>query len=233
MGSIAEVGATTVEPGSRGQEAAREQEAAVVPGDHPRSDPPVEPTRDSERNWKIAAGLGAAFLVGFIVFVATRPHHARAVAYPVTAPAHLEAGTVAPSFSLPRLGGGQTVSLTDTRGTPTVVNFFASWCKDCQAELSAFGALSAQIAGQVAIVGVDSNDTDPTLARSLLTTAKATYPVGVDNAATVATSYLLSALPVTYFLDAQGRVVHVAFGALSLASLDHWVSRLTGKSVRP
>jgi cytochrome c biogenesis protein CcmG, thiol:disulfide interchange protein DsbE len=213
-GSIAEVGPAA--PAGRGG-----------------SDSPAGPTRDSERNWKIAAGVAAVFLIGFIVFVVTRPHHARAVAYPVTAPAQLEAGTVAPSFSLPRLGGGQAVSLADTRGTPTVVNFFASWCKDCQAELSAFGALSAQTAGRVAIVGVDSNDTNPTLAQSLLTKAKATYPVGVDNAATVATSFLLSALPVTYFLDAQGRVVHVAFGAQSLASLEHWSGQLTGKSARP
>ena len=228
MDSIAEVGPAPTAASGR-----NEQDGPLVPASHPRSDSPVEPSRDSERNWKIAAGVAAVFLIGFIVFVVTRPHHARAVAYPVTAPAQLEAGTVAPSFSLPRLGGGQTVSLTDTRGTPTVVNFFASWCKDCQAELSAFGALSAQTAGHVAIVGVDSNDTDPTLARSLLTAAKATYPVGVDNAATVATSFLLSALPVTYFLDAQGRVVHVAFGAQSLASLEHWSGQLTGKSARP
>jgi thiol-disulfide isomerase/thioredoxin len=228
VGSVAEVGPAPATVSGR-----NEQDGPVAPAGHPRSDSPVKPTPDSERNWRIAAGVAAVFLIGFIVFVVTRPHHARAVAYPVTAPAQLEAGTVAPSFSLPRLGGGQTVSLAATRGTPTVVNFFASWCKDCQAELSAFGALSAQTAGHLAIVGVDSNDTNPTVAWSLLATAKATYPVGADSAATVATSYLVSALPVTYFLDAHGRVVHVAFGAQSLASLDHWVSQLTGKSVRP
>jgi hypothetical protein len=48
----------------------------------------------------------------------------------------------------------------------------------------------------------------------------------------VATSFLLTALPVTYFLDAEGRVFHVSFGAQTLASLDHWADILTAKSVR-
>jgi thiol-disulfide isomerase/thioredoxin len=192
------------------------------------------PRRDSERIWKIAAGLAALILVTFIVYVAARPHHARtAVSFPESAPAQLAVGSSAPAFSLPRLGGGPAVVLADNRGSPTVVNFFASWCKDCQAELSAFGTLEAQTAGRVAIVGVDSNDTDTTLARSLLATATATYPVGVDHDASVATAYLLSALPVTYFLDARGNVVHVAFGAQTVASLDHWVDQLTGTAATP
>jgi peroxiredoxin len=177
----------------------------------------------------VVAGL---LLVGFIAYAATRPHGQRPGAYPVTPPAQLAAGTEAPPFVLPRLGGGQPVSLASTRGTPTVVNFFASWCKDCQAELSAFGALSAQTAGRVAIVGVDSNDDDPTGAQTLLAKAHATYPVGVDSQAKVATSYLLSALPVTYFLTAQGRVAHVAFGAQSLNALDHWMKVLAGTAPR-
>jgi hypothetical protein len=46
----------------------------------------------------------------------------------------------------------------------------------------------------------------------------------------VATAYLLDALPVTYFLDRQGRVVHVAFGTQTLASLDRWTNTLTHSS---
>jgi hypothetical protein len=86
------------------------------------------------------------------------------------------------------------------------------------------------MAGRVAIVGVDSNDANDSAAESLLAKAKATYPVGIDSNARVATSYLLNALPVTYYLDAAGRVVYVAFGAQTLASLDHWAKVLTDKS---
>jgi cytochrome c biogenesis protein CcmG, thiol:disulfide interchange protein DsbE len=183
-----------------------------------------------EHIWQLVAIVAVVFLVGFIAYVATRTHGARQVGYPVTPPATLPLGSEAPTFVLPRLGGGQPVSLVSARGKPTLVNFFASWCRDCQAELSAFGTLSTRTTGRVDIIGVDSNDTDTSAARSLLAAARATYPVGVDSDAKVATTYLLNALPVTYFLDADGRVVHVAFGAQTLKSLDHWVAVLTSQT---
>src|ERR1035437_3297464 len=87
--------------------------------------------------------------------------------------------------------------------------------------------------GRVASIGVDSNDSNGSAAQTLLAGARASYPVDVDGDATVATSYLLNALPVTYFLDSNGRVVHAAFGAQSLASLRHWAAVLTTKTATP
>jgi thioredoxin-like negative regulator of GroEL len=50
----------------------------------------------------------------------------------------------------------------------------------------------------------------------------------VDTSAKVASRYLLTALPVTYFVDAEGRIVGSALGPQSIASLRRWVGRLTG-----
>lgn len=186
------------------------------------------PARSDDRVWKILAAVAAVVLVGFIVFVVTRPHHPRVTTFPATPPATLPLGSTAPAFTLPRLGGGPPLTLASTRGTPTVVNFFASWCPDCKAELAAFGTLAARTAGRMEVIGVDSNDNSGAAAQTLLSAARATYPVGVDPNATVATSYQIDALPVTYFLDAQGRVVHVSFGTQTLASLEHWSAVLTG-----
>ena len=191
---------------------------------------PTDRGRPDDRVWKILAAVAALVLVGFIVFVVTRPHHPRVTAFPATPPATLPLHSTAPEFTLPRLGGGPAVSLTSTRGTPTVVNFFASWCRDCKAELAAFGTLAARTSGRMAVIGVDSNDNSGSAAQTLLTAAKATYPVGVDPNATVATSFRIDALPVTYFLDAQGRVVHVSFGTQTLAALEHWSAVLTGQA---
>ena len=63
--------------------------------------------------------------------------------------------------------------------------------------------------GRVAVIGVDSNETSTATADRLLATAGATYPVAVDAQATVASHYLVQALPVTYFLNASGQVVGV------------------------
>jgi peroxiredoxin len=135
-------------------------------------------------------------------------------------------GAPAPDFVLKRLGGGPGVSLAATRGRPTIVNFFASWCPNCATELSAFGYLDRHDAGRFSVLGVDTNETSTAAAQRLLRHAGATYPVGVDPTAKAATAFQLSALPVTYFLDASGRVTYVAFGSQSLATLQRLVGDL-------
>ena len=185
----------------------------------------------SDRAFKVIALAAAACLLGFIVFVAVRgPSKSNGAsgtaALKVPPPAVLKVGTVAPGFSLPRLSGGSAVSLAEFRGSPVILNFFASWCPHCQAELGAMTAVARQASGHVAVVGVDSDDTSSSAAASLLASAHATYPVGVDANAKVASQYLLSVLPVTYFLDARGRVLGSALGAQTVGSLQHWVTRL-------
>ena len=150
-------------------------------------------------------------LAVFIAYVATRPHHARTVTYLVTPFTSLPVASTAPAFALPRLSGGPPVALASTRGTPTIVNFFASGCRDCQAELGDIAADSAA-------------------ARGLLAKVHATYPVGVDGQAATATAYQLTALPMPFFLDARGRVVYVALGTQTATALTHWSALLTGKA---
>ncbi len=188
--------------------------------------PAATPRSGEERVWRIVALVAGLLLVAFILFVATRSTRPKPVAYPVAPVATLPVGSAAPAFALPRLGGGAPVTLASTRGTPTVVNFFASWCRDCQAELGDFAALAAHTSGRIDVIGIDANDADGAAAEVLLAKARASYPVGVDSQAATATSYLLTGLPVTFFLDAQGRVVHVSLGTQTLASLTRWAGVL-------
>jgi hypothetical protein len=83
-------------------------------------------------------------------------------------------------------------------------------------------------AGHVAVIGVDSNESSDTAAAQLLTAAHATYRVGLDNSAKVATRYLINALPVSYFVNSQGHVVGAALGPQTVTSLQRWVARLEG-----
>ncbi len=86
--------------------------------------------------------------------------------------------------------------------------------------------VARQTTGRVAVIGVDSNETSDATATSLLAAARATYPVAVDAQAKVASQYLVQALPVSYFLNASGKVVGAALGPQSVASLERWVARL-------
>ena len=183
-----------------------------------------------DRGFKWAAAIAAASLVGFVIFVIVRgsPHPAPigTGALKVPPPPVLKAGGVAPAFSLPDLHGGDLVSLSAFRGMPVIVNFFASWCPDCRAELAAVATVARKNSGRLAVIGVDSNETSDAAASSLLAAAGAVYPVAVDASATVASKYLVQALPVSYFLDSSGRVVGAALGPQSASSLERWVARL-------
>jgi cytochrome c biogenesis protein CcmG, thiol:disulfide interchange protein DsbE len=174
--------------------------------------------------------VAGACLVGFVVFVVTRgpshPTDAGTAALEAPPPPVLARGTVAPTFSLPSLEGGQPVALAAYRGTPVIVNFFASWCPDCRQELAAVATVAKRASGRVAVIGVDSNETSDAEATRLLAAAGANYPVGLDARATIATRYLVSALPVSYFLNAQGRVAGAALGPQTVPSLQRWVERL-------
>ena len=184
----------------------------------------------SDRVFKWVAALAALCLVGFVVFVIVRgsshPTSTGSSALQVSPPPVLKVGTVAPAFSLPGLHGGSPVSLSAFRGKPVIVNFFASWCPDCRAELGAMATIARRATGRVAVIGVDSNETSDTAATGLLAAAGATYPVAVDAQAKVASQYLVQALPVSYFLSASGKVVGAALGPQSVASLQRWVARL-------
>jgi hypothetical protein len=84
----------------------------------------------------------------------------------------------------------------------------------------------------VRFVGVDTDDTDPALARSLLRQAGATYPVGIGQADLVQ-SYGAGNLPTTAFVDGRGRIVAIALGAVPQHQLALWVHELaTGTGPR-
>jgi thiol-disulfide isomerase/thioredoxin len=186
----------------------------------------------ADRVFKWVAVVAGAALIGFVVFVIVRgPSHPSvpgSAALKSPPPPTLKAGTTAPAFSLPPLAGGDAVSLSSFRGMPVIVNFFASWCPDCRAELNAMASVARRNAGRVAVVGVDSNESSDAAATQLLMAAHAGYPVGLDNSAKVATRYLINALPVSYFVNAEGRVVGASLGPQTVASLQRWVARLEG-----
>jgi cytochrome c biogenesis protein CcmG, thiol:disulfide interchange protein DsbE len=141
-------------------------------------------------------------------------------------------------FDLPALEGTGRVRLADFEGKPLVVNFFASWCEPCKKELPEFTAAARQLAGKVAFVGVNSKEiTAPAgvaLARSMglaeagLTLAR---DVGPGGSALHDRYEVRSAMPITAFYDAAGKLKYVAAGQLTKEKLSAQLQELYGVSL--
>jgi thiol-disulfide isomerase/thioredoxin len=140
--------------------------------------------------------------------------------------------TTATAFDLPRLGAEGRVTLASTAGTPTVVNMFASWCTQCDAELPEFREAAEALRGEVAFVFVNSNETGnwrPMAERHGLLD----FAVAEDIGGTLDNGLYRSlggtgGMPLTAFFDADGQLMEVARGALIGDTLRRVLEQLYG-----
>jgi cytochrome c biogenesis protein CcmG, thiol:disulfide interchange protein DsbE len=146
------------------------------------------------------------------------------------------AGTVTnpAAFSLPALNGNGWVRLARYRGKPVVVNFFASWCTECQAELPGFRQEAIALKGKVTFIGVDSLETgDKNFLPSLFHLAGAfaalARDAGPDGNGLHAALGGGNTMPLTAFYGADGRLLDVERGALvPAAALKIKIAQLFG-----
>ena len=108
-----------------------------------------------------------------------------------------------PGLSLPCFTGGEQVALTSLRG-PAVINFWASWCGPCRTELPVIQRLADRAAGRLTVLGVNTDDSRDAGA-SFAADQQITMPTLVDKDGKLYTALGGRALPMTVFVDAQGR----------------------------
>jgi cytochrome c biogenesis protein CcmG/thiol:disulfide interchange protein DsbE len=128
-------------------------------------------------------------------------------------------GNSAPTLAIQTLDGNR-VQVSDLRGKPVVLDFWASWCVSCAEDLPVLSGASAGHPG-IAFVGADMQDTAGAV-RDFETRHPHPYPVGqiVDGDYQ---AYGVSAPPVTFFIDADGVVVASFAGPLDAQTIDHYL----------
>jgi len=117
----------------------------------------------------------------------------------------------APDFTLPDLDGKE-VRLSDLAGKVVLVNFWATWCPPCRAEIPSMErAWSKLNAGGVAMLAIHiGGDADRIWA--FLAEFNVTFPVLIDRTSSVSKAWQTIGLPTTYITDGQGRKVLRAIG---------------------
>lgn len=133
---------------------------------------------------------------------------------PVTPASAQPVGGGLPDLVLGCLGSGRQVNLAALRGTPMVINFWAQWCAPCRAEAPHLKEYAELAGDDVLLLGIDFADPDPALALEFAQYAGWTYPQLTDPLKQTAGPVRFSGIPVTIFVDAQGRIVHRTVGAV-------------------
>jgi len=127
-----------------------------------------------------------------------------------------EIGNLAPDFQLNNLNG-QPVSLSDFRGKPVLVNFWASWCPPCRSEMPFIQDISVDknwAEEGLVVLAIDIGESASTV-RAFVKDEGLTFPVLLDTTWDVSFEYYILSIPTTYFIDREGIIQDLKIGPFS------------------
>lgn len=175
-------------------------------------------------NWKIM-GLGLALTLPLIAVLA------KGFSYDPRALPEELTGKEAPEFSLQSLDG-YTVNLSDLKGSPVVINFWATWCTPCFQEHKQLMSAAAKYKRRgVAFLGVLYGDTAEN-ARPFLQQHGAAYPTLLDDKQRTNIDFGVSGVPETFVIDQSGIIVKKFTGPVTESQVSQVLNELLSKDAQ-
>jgi cytochrome c biogenesis protein CcmG, thiol:disulfide interchange protein DsbE len=167
----------------------------------------------------------AIILLGLAWTVLSRPTTRPTTAGQIPAP---QVGFLAPAFTLTELTG-QTVNVSDYQGQVVLVNFWASWCPPCRAEMPAIQDVYESYQSQgLVVLAIDASSQDaPAAMQTFLGSFTHSYPILLDTNGAVNRLYAVSSLPTTFFIGRDGMIRDLVIGGpLTVAGLSTRIETL-------
>jgi len=122
-------------------------------------------------------------------------------------------GFAAPDFTLDTLDGG-TITLSELRGQPVLINLWASWCPPCRAEMPALDTVYRKYreAGFVVLAVNTTFQDSEADARAFAQNLGLTFPILLDRDGAASRRYQLQALPTSFFVGRDGTIRDIVIG---------------------
>jgi len=135
-------------------------------------------------------------------------------------------GDRAPDFTLADLDGNQ-VSLSDFRAKTVFLNFWATWCPPCRAEMPEMEAVYHEYKDKdVVMIGVDIRETEGTVCKFVQENGYS-WIFLLDTSGTVAADYEIKSIPSSFFLDKEGIIRAVRVGSMTKPAMETMLSEAT------
>lgn len=142
-----------------------------------------------------------------------------------------EVGQVAPDFDVEFFDGYEwntlsTANLSDMRGQPVVLNFWASWCVECRYETDVLEQAWLKYRDDgVVFLGVAYADVEPN-SIAYMKEFGVTFPHAPDLGTDISQDYEITGVPETFFIDKEGVIRHVQIGAVDQQMLDTLIPQM-------
>jgi peroxiredoxin len=133
----------------------------------------------------------------------------------------LQIGNLAPDFELTTLDG-KKVKLSDYRGKKVVLNFWATWCPPCKAEIPDLEKFYSDFKDRdIVILGVDLTQSEKSQESVSMFAGNygITYPILLDKEGTANETYQVSAIPTSYIIDTKGVIVNKVVGPMDYETM--------------
>ena len=176
--------------------------------------------RNQSRFRRVSLGLLAVVLVGILVVQGCKSSSQPITSNGQEATAVVNAGESAPDFTLVDLEGNQ-VSLSDFRGKTVFVNFWATWCPPCRAEMPEIEAIYQEYKDkEVVVIGIDIMEPEDVV-RQYVEQGGYSWTFVLDTSGEVTANYEVAAIPTSFFIDREGIIQAVNIGAMTKRAMEN------------
>jgi len=137
----------------------------------------------------------------------------------------LSEGQTAPDFLLTTIDGEET-RLSDYRGQRVIVNFWATWCPPCRAEMPDFQELYESEDVEILAVNLTESEQGMESVQNFIDELALTFPIPMDENTIVSQMYEVQAYPTSYMIDSEGKIQFVARGAINLDIMERELAKM-------
>ncbi len=134
-------------------------------------------------------------------------------------------GYLAPDFELKDYNG-KSVKLSNFKGKPVLINFWATWCPPCRAEMPEIQAAFRRYAGVgLVVLGVDAREDESTV-KKYVEDGSYTWIMPLDQRGEVINTYRVTAFPTSFFVDREGFIQATQIGGMDKRGLEERLAKI-------